>query len=281
MWPAHPQARDGESYTSWLTRVSHANGQDVSRLARALGGETWRVIRHDNDLDPHPDLLARMSSGTGLSVAAQRRLTLERFDDRLHSARLSRHEWILTLGTASRARVRYGQQACVACLAEPDPYLKLEWRVAFITACPRHRMLLIDRCHACGSHLDPVQSPLTQHPFRQCYRCAANLSEGPRVVLSPEAMALEEDARRVLKSGRYAARGRRVTAGEYFAQLYDVVSRIAIRQGKVALTDTPTSTSDRRIASRHHGQKHALATLPPQPRHWLMHHASHLFRPAF
>ena len=43
---------------------------------------------------------------------------------------------------------------CPGCLAE-SPYLRHHWEHAYVTACPHHRILLVDQCNACGKHLSP------------------------------------------------------------------------------------------------------------------------------
>jgi len=43
---------------------------------------------------------------------------------------------------------------CPACLAE-SPYLRHHWEHAYVTACVQHRILLVDQCNACGTHLSP------------------------------------------------------------------------------------------------------------------------------
>lgn len=46
----------------------------------------------------------------------------------------------------------HGDAACPHCLAE-DAYIRLHWEHAFVTACPLHRVRLLDRCSACGQAL--------------------------------------------------------------------------------------------------------------------------------
>lgn len=43
---------------------------------------------------------------------------------------------------------------CPACLAE-SPYLRHQWEHTYVTACPKHRIQLVDQCNACGIHLSP------------------------------------------------------------------------------------------------------------------------------
>jgi len=45
-----------------------------------------------------------------------------------------------------------GDAVCTHCLVE-DMYLRAHWEHAYMTACPRHRVRLVDRCSSCGEHL--------------------------------------------------------------------------------------------------------------------------------
>lgn len=45
---------------------------------------------------------------------------------------------------------------CPACMAE-SPYLRHYWEHAYVTACPKHSIQLVDTCNACGEHLSPMR----------------------------------------------------------------------------------------------------------------------------
>ncbi|SOE64343.1 TniQ protein [Burkholderia sp. OK233] len=63
---------------------------------------------------------------------------------------------------------------CPACLAE-SPYLQHHWEHAYVTACPQHRILLVDQCKACGEHLSP------ERLYIGLCSCGNDLSSLPRV----------------------------------------------------------------------------------------------------
>ncbi|WP_341313745.1 TniQ family protein [Paraburkholderia sp. IMGN_8] len=63
---------------------------------------------------------------------------------------------------------------CPACLAE-SPYLRHHWEHAYVTACPQHRILLVDQCDACGKHLSP------ERLYIGLCACGHDLSSLPRV----------------------------------------------------------------------------------------------------
>lgn len=64
---------------------------------------------------------------------------------------------------------------CPACLAE-SPYLRHHWEHAYVTACPQHRILLVDQCNACGKHLSP------ERLYIGLCSCGHDLSTLPRVL---------------------------------------------------------------------------------------------------
>lgn len=63
---------------------------------------------------------------------------------------------------------------CPACIAE-SPYLRHSWEHAFVTACPKHRIQLFDKCNACGEHLSPTRL------YIGLCACGNELSSSPQV----------------------------------------------------------------------------------------------------
>lgn len=45
---------------------------------------------------------------------------------------------------------------CPTCMAESS-YLRHRWEHAYVTACSKHRIRLVDHCNACGEHLSPAR----------------------------------------------------------------------------------------------------------------------------
>ncbi|MYM84142.1 hypothetical protein GTP44_19580 [Duganella sp. FT50W] len=63
---------------------------------------------------------------------------------------------------------------CPACLIE-SPYLRHHWEHTYVTACPEHRIQLIDHCNACGNHLS------TERMYIGLCSCGHDLGKLPRV----------------------------------------------------------------------------------------------------
>jgi hypothetical protein len=71
----------------------------------------------------------------------------------------------------------HGDAVCPHCLAD-ESYVRLHWEHAFVTACPVHRVRLIDRCGACGQALSA-----NRERIEQC-ACGHDLRTTPTVACS-------------------------------------------------------------------------------------------------
>lgn len=67
---------------------------------------------------------------------------------------------------------------CPACLSE-DRYLRHYWEHTYATACPQHRIRLVDQCDECGEYLSPHR-----YHIDQC-DCGADLRRLPRIASTP------------------------------------------------------------------------------------------------
>jgi len=76
-----------------------------------------------------------------------------------------------TWGRLHRAQA---DAVCPACLAE-DGYLRHYWEHTYVTACPQHRIRLIDRCDECGELLSPYR-----YHIDRC-ECGHDLHMLPRI----------------------------------------------------------------------------------------------------
>ncbi|WP_448204330.1 TniQ family protein [Azospirillum sp. sgz302134] len=174
LWPGRPRLLENESFSSWFARVAAANGLRPADLYRILqpGGD-----RNPRDLDRYGDihLLSTLADKTGISVETLEQATFRRWagiaferDDGLVKL-----DWLPPAGR-ERAKRCFGQQVCPLCLAEDTvPFLRLDWRLSFITACPTHKRLLLDRCPACNESF----SVLRQNKFGGvfCWSCGTDV----------------------------------------------------------------------------------------------------------
>lgn len=150
-WPGHPRLLPDESFSSWFARTAAANG--------LRPGELFRIVQpgedhNPRDLDRHVDggLLGLMADKTGIPIDDLRAAGFHRWTGRLFpfDDGLNKLPWLPPAGREGGRRC-FGQQVCPHCLrADERPYARLIWRLSFITVCPIHGRLLLDRCLACA-----------------------------------------------------------------------------------------------------------------------------------
>jgi hypothetical protein len=80
--------------------------------------------------------------------------------------------WLLSIGLRGRRRHRPWLPYCPSCWHDDDdPYCRRQWRLMFVTVCPRHRCQLLDRCVACGAPCNIDHVPSDANAITHCYRC--------------------------------------------------------------------------------------------------------------
>lgn len=182
VWPAHPQPRPDELFSSWLARLAHANGLSPHVLC-ALEWPGRRLLHVDLDRGAIPDVLERFTRRASAPSARVQETTLAALTGRLYERYepAGRVRWLLPW--ANRLGKRGGCQFCPECLVEDgeDPYLRRAWRLSLTTACVRHRRLLRDACPGCGSALAPFWCLVSRRglpvevPVAACRRCGYDL----------------------------------------------------------------------------------------------------------
>ena len=199
-WPGHPALLEGESFSSWFARVAATNGLRPADLYRILqpGGD-----RNPRDLDRYSDvhLLSMMAGKTGVSVEILKRSTFHRWSGLAFERDdgLVKLDWLPPAGR-ERAKRCFGQQACPLCLAEDAvPFLRLDWRLSFITACPRHKCLLLDRCPDCNEPFSVLRQDKYGGVF--CWSCGTNISVAPSDPPTVECLPTQDDLLTTLSQG--------------------------------------------------------------------------------
>jgi hypothetical protein len=185
--PLAPRPIPGELISSWLLRVSFANGLTLAQLIEAI--ETR-----------FPGLSLR-SAFIDDQLSTQARFALARFlrvpEDEVKAHELAQQfpilplEWILRsanwdLGSSDRfaqGRARYA--FCPLCIREMSRtkrtvWIRSEWAFVFQTHCARHRTPLLERCSVCFTDdpLLPITNPAitnTSSALASCWNCGSSL----------------------------------------------------------------------------------------------------------
>lgn len=183
-WPGRPGLLPDESFSSWFARTAVANG--------LRPGELYRIVqpgedRNPRDLDRYADdhLIGRLADCANIDVERLRRSTFRRWEGSLfdHDHGDRKLAWLPPAGRQGGTRC-FGQQACPMCLAgDRQPYLRQIWRLSFVTTCPVHGCLLLDRCQQCGAPFSVLHQDGQGHIG--CWSCGMDIrrftSTSPRV----------------------------------------------------------------------------------------------------
>ena len=189
-WPVvlHPQP--DELLSSWLHRLSIANGVAPRAFTGVLGlgGGMWSARL---DLRPPQEVAAWLGVRTGIAPQAITAMTMT--DGALTPLLLPLRE------TARRSRSNW-LQYCASCLADDRaPYFRRSWRLASRISCFTHGCGLRDRCPACHGGIAPfAQTNLIPQHF--CARCNFDLRGGAKIPVEAAARRLERSINDICKA---------------------------------------------------------------------------------
>lgn len=189
-WPVVVDAQPDELLSSWLHRLSIANGVAPRAFSGefGLGGGMWSVRL---ELRPPQDVAAWLGVRTGKTPEAIMAMT--RMDEALGPLVLPLRE------TARRGRSNW-LQYCASCLADDRaPYFRRSWRLASRISCFRHGCGLRDRCPACrgGIALFAQRDLIPQHV---CARCNFDLRNCAKISVEAAARRLERSIDDICKA---------------------------------------------------------------------------------
>ena len=132
--------------------------------------------------------------------------------------RQSRWPWILTIG-ARGARRSGGSQLCPACLdGDAVPYYRVQWRLAWHTACAVHACALHERCPECGACVMAHRLSIDATHVALCAGCGADLRRAPVRPAAGPALDLQSATDEIVRDG----------AGRYLGVAVDAVTWLAV-----------------------------------------------------
>lgn len=215
--------QDDESGLGYYRRLTADNALSNWRELAALAG----VQRSRSALLARPDFLA---SQLGL--------------DRDWARLASRQE---ALGCSWGRLHRISSDAvCPSCLAD-EPHLRLYWEHTYATACPAHRIRLVDRCDGCGELLSPNRSHVDRCD------CGQELSMLPRV---PSTAGQHWLSSLIASGGKQSGGTAPTLRGVHLGALVPMV-------GTLCLYADPTLPSLRRSAAQPRSVDEAIELLAP------------------
>jgi hypothetical protein len=196
LWPYHSKPLQDELLSSWLARVAAGNGLKL----HSFTSMTWPGLslwNRDVDNFAPPAVVAAMAARTGTDIDRAEATTLRAYQGTVfetHNVK-GMTSWILPVGVYHRTRRRFGLQCCAYCLRESAHYRRL-WRLAFITVCTKHRVVLLDRCPGCRSPIVFHRRDLGDRrvfdaaPLVTCHDCGLGLSDFRPKRIAPNARIL-------------------------------------------------------------------------------------------
>lgn len=207
-WVARPPPLRHELLSSWLHRLALANGLKDHTFCRHMFGSQG-IWNRDLDRSFSGANRAVLGLWTGVSAPRIQALMLPRWEGRL-SETVNTHGnsiWILPMGVFHRVRRRHGLLFCPACLADGPGDAFWTWRMAWSTACIRHRVLLQDRCPRCESPYMPHRSAPSLFGRSPCASCGVDLSNSPHEPARTDDWMFQERLESALLRGRTAIMG--------------------------------------------------------------------------
>ncbi|MCC7362714.1 MAG: TniQ family protein [Anaerolineales bacterium] len=192
--PCRPAPYPDECLSGYLLRLGAANGcAQLWDLARELFPH-WvhppqvTRLRWEYPIEDGQRLMQR----TGLAPNIWRGLTVAPLVEKFRPPLALSGSDSLSPGHSLHGVIHPALRVCPRCL-QADPYVRLAWRLAAVTACCEHGCLLQSHCPDCGRPLSAAD-PSEQH--LRCVACAADLRRLP-VVPAP-ATLLAAQARLVM-----------------------------------------------------------------------------------
>lgn len=145
--------------------------------------------------------------------------------------------WILSTGLFHRTRRLHGLQYCPECLKGEAIFFRRAWRLAFVTACDEHNMVLRDACPHCDAPITPHRAPAGN--VRRCHACFRDLCSFQSLADVEAPHALEAGIQRILSRAcsleTSIIDGQRWRRNELFSVLRTLISLASASQVRVAL----------------------------------------------
>ncbi|MET3712660.1 Zn ribbon nucleic-acid-binding protein [Sphingomonas trueperi] len=187
--PWRPKPWPDEVLSSWLHRIALGNSVKLHSFCHLLwpGKQLW-----NRDLDTLADqsFVSGLSSLSGTNFDAGWNTSLQAFTGsvfpNVRANGVTRG--LLPLGIYHRTRRGFGAQWCPQCLEnDSTPYYRRNWRLSFVTSCPKHATILSDHCSQCETPAVPHKS--IDH---ECHVCGHNRRNSATSEADPLALKMEE-----------------------------------------------------------------------------------------
>lgn len=175
MLPVTPHMQAGEILSSWMVRLSLANGFQIQTFYRGILGYMAPIWNRDIDLAPPAGLLETLTAATGEPI--------ERITEASLVAHAAACDWVIPVGHQWRTRKHTGIQYCPLCLRNDEvPFYRRTWRLSLFAHCPTHHCMLENRCPRCDApvafHRHGIHAghAMWRRRLSHCSCCSFNLA---------------------------------------------------------------------------------------------------------
>jgi len=182
LMPLGQGTTDVESLTSYFCRLAHSHGMTARNLA------AWMLNHYEK---PVPDDFKWFRrSFAGMSAEAEQwAVWLSELTGVPNLDHLTLSPWRSLIAQPSLAPL--SDRWCPCCLAEDrkqeqSPYLRLNWDLAPVTACLRHKVELVSKCPHCGK--SNVRNRATTVVVGYCTSCGGFLGDAEATPATPQAL---------------------------------------------------------------------------------------------
>lgn len=198
----HPY--EDETLTSWIIRNAVANGSDPRSFAIATFNKDSTWYRDIDRYLPHEKAM-QLSQLCTLSKKEIKALTLEPLIQRLSHKSYKNNpysKWQLITPIGLKGSIRTnGFYFCPKCLAGDTVYLKKQWKLTWVIACPEHRNLLVLTCQQCGQVFSPHKVTYEQPHLYICTNCGFDLRQSQAENADDEALRFQEELSQIAFQG--------------------------------------------------------------------------------
>lgn len=179
-----PSARHYESVRGLVLRFGKQNGfASMKSLAALVSQRTSLTVSSSTDIAQSAEALRAMADMSGLAGADFDSMAWTR-----HPSTGEDHLRFQGVVLPSDALLMDRLQVCPGCLAK-EAYIKADWDLSHVVACPEHECLLVDACTSCGSAIS------TDRAFTgYCAECGAAFGRVAAPRASASTLAASEDA---------------------------------------------------------------------------------------
>ena len=263
----HPQPFEDESLSSWFCRMAVKNLCTPIAFLNLYLGDYKPVFQGDLDWG-REDFIRALSEKTGIEEQKVYSLSLRSYEGFLFE---KQKKYNSSKPFINQANFRAGRNRgfavrfCPYCLREQE-YFRKKWRLAFSTACIKHRVFLLDRCPECGEPLTIQKWKDNKENFH-CWKCGFDFKKAEAEKVPEESKGIDALKRlyEILDSGYFEFEGK-VYYSIAFFQVLEHFAKIVYtwKKRKWKLLETESEILNVKLSNNTKGRIYLKASLKEQ-----------------